>query len=169
MHLNKNIGNKCKTIFVLTICLCLALWCGFIPPGAGPLRAGGPDDTALQTAGAAGDPPIVNTGSVDVWSGTATVYGRVTHNGLDTTWYFEYGKNTDMKKTSDSFTVQIQPGTPLMLEVYTELKNIENDTKYYYRIVAENAAGTTYGSTANFATNAIGTESCFIGTGSAGD
>ena len=118
---------------------------------------------------AAGDPPEVTTGGVEVWGRVATVYGRVIHNDLDTTWYFEYGETTAMELTTDRATIEVQPSTPLEVEVYTDLDDFEFGTKYYYRIVAENEAGTTYGDTANFGTNEIGAGSCFIGVGSAGD
>lgn len=70
--------------------------------------------------------------------------GTVDANGLTTNSYFEYGEDEalDLKTPQDSV------GTGLdAAKVVTDILGLQPATSYSYRIVAENAAGTSTGAT----------------------
>ena len=75
---------------------------------------------------------------------TATLNGTLNPDGLATTYYFQYGRNT-----AYGLTVPAAPGlpvgstTPVDTEVGAEVTNLEPGTVYHYRTVAINSFGTT--------------------------
>ena len=76
---------------------------------------------------------------------TAVLNGEVDPDGLETTYYFEYGKTT-----AYGAKFPIPPGNPVGTTTPglapvpgVELTNLEPSTTYHYRIVASNVTGTT--------------------------
>ena len=99
--------------------------------------------------------PTVTTGSAtNVTSSTATLNGTVNANGVSTTAWFELGisSGTYGGKTS----TQGVGGTG-NTTVSMNISGLSPGTRYYYRIAAQNSAGTSYGSENNFTTSSVST------------
>ncbi len=83
-----------------------------------------------------------NTYTEDVGATTASLGGGVYPNGLDTTYYWQYG-------TTTSYGAQTQPvdmGAGQAPGFATAaLAGLAPATTYHYRLVAQNGDGTTYG------------------------
>jgi subtilase family serine protease len=110
------------------------------PGVAGPAYASGSQNTYTQSVGSQG----------------ATIGGGIYRNGLDTTWWIEYG--TSQTYGSQTAPVDIGAGsTPIA--VTGSLTGLGAGTTYHYRIVAKNALGTTYGYDYTFTTAAASTPS----------
>ncbi len=112
--------------------------------------------------------PVVTTNSASsVLQNSATLNGYVTPNGASTSAWFEYG-------TTQSFgsnTSSVNYGTTAT-SYNTPLWNLNSNTTYYYRAVAQNSAGIVYGSTLSFTTtgqtyNPVYTQP-YVSTNSAG-
>lgn len=87
--------------------------------------------------------PIVTTGEAttndELYS--LTLNGTVNANGLLTTTWFEYGENSGLyTNTSSTQTVDGTNDTAVGIKI-----GASEATPYYYRIVAQNSAGTSYG------------------------
>jgi len=95
-----------------------------------------------------GSAPTVTTDSAtDVTTTTATLNGTVNANGLSTTAWFEYGtlsgtygNKTTTKSVSGSTDTKVSIG----------ISGLTSGTTYYYRVVAQNSAGTSYGKEMSF-------------------
>jgi len=95
-------------------------------------------------------PPTVTTGSAtNITSSSATLNGTVNPNGLSTTAWFEYGTVTGTYGNKSS--TQSVSGSSTT-SVSANISGLSANTKCYYRIAAENSAGTSYGSEGNFTT-----------------
>lgn len=68
--------------------------------------------------------------------------GEVNPNGISTTYYFEYGLSL-----SYGFYNPIKSGWPATSTVFVneQITDLTQDTNYYYRIVASNSGGSSYG------------------------
>ena len=100
-------------------------------------------------------PPTVTTDSAtNVTSSTSTLNGTVNANGVSTTAWFELGisSGTYGGKTS----TQGVGGTG-NTTVSMNISGLSPGTGYYYRIAAQNSAGTSYGSENNFTTSSVST------------
>ena len=100
-------------------------------------------------------PPTVTTGSAtNVTTSAATLNGTVNANGVSTTAWFELGisSGTYGGKTS----TQGVSGTG-NTTVSMNISGLSPGTGYYYRIAAQNSAGTSYGSENNFTTSSVST------------
>jgi hypothetical protein len=90
--------------------------------------------------------PIVTTGTAtNVTSINATIKGTVNPNGLDTTYYFEYGLTHSYGNTIPTPPLSAGDGTSnKVVSAVISGKFIPKST-YHYRIVAKNKSGKTYG------------------------
>jgi phosphodiesterase/alkaline phosphatase D-like protein len=96
--------------------------------------------------------PTVATGHVmSVLPSSAVVAGTVDPNGLATTWYVEYGLS--LSYGSRTLAVSLGSGTT-DLDVSGTLTGLAPATSYYYRVVATNTVGTTYGAQGTVKTSA---------------
>ena len=114
-------------------------------------------DVAAMIAGSqpppATVPPSVTTGSASsVGSSTATVTGSVNTGGTATTWWFQYGTSTSYGSTAPSPASSAGSGTSSQ-SVSAALTGQRRKTKYHYRLVARNSAGTSYGADRTFTTS----------------
>ena len=101
------------------------------------------DLTPPPTATPSPQAPIVTTGEAatndELYS--LTLNGTVNASGLLTTTWFEYGANSgSYTNTSSTQTVDGTNDTAVGIKI-----SASEGTPYYYRIVAQNSAGTSYG------------------------
>ena len=94
--------------------------------------------------------PTATTGPATVVGSTsATVGGSVDPHGQATTWWVEYGTSTSY----GSKTAAANAGAgPAAVSVSVNVAGLKAGTTYHYRIVANNAAGTSRGGDAVFTT-----------------
>ncbi|MCX7615921.1 MAG: fibronectin type III domain-containing protein, partial [Patescibacteria group bacterium] len=83
----------------------------------------------------------------------ATLNGQVNPNNTATSYWFEYGTTTNLGNTTAS---QSAGSGNSSLNVSQALSNLSPNTTYYFRIVAQNQNGTTYGSILSFTTTTGG-------------
>ena len=101
------------------------------------------------------NPPEVTTGAAtNVTTTSATLNGTVNAKGLSTTAWFEYG-TVKILYSSVSSTQSVAGSKDTSVQI--SISGLSSDTTYYYRRVAENSVGTTYGSEYSFKTPASST------------
>jgi phosphodiesterase/alkaline phosphatase D-like protein len=102
---------------------------------------------------AVGAAPTATTGSAtNITTNSATLTGTVNPNGLATTVYFQWGTSPSYGNSTPSQSIGSGTST---VNVSANLSGLLPNTTYYYRIVASNSAGTTYGSGMSFRTNSL--------------
>ena len=84
---------------------------------------------------------------------SATLNGTVNPNGLETTYYFEWGLADSYGNTTNSHSVG--SGTSAVA-VSANLSVLTPGTTYHYRLVATNSSGTGYGTDRTFKTQISG-------------
>lgn len=96
-------------------------------------------------------PPLVTTGSAtNVTSSSATLNGTVNANDLSTTAWFEYGTASG-SYSNTSLTMGISGGSSDW-SVSINISGLSAGTTYYYRLIASNIVGITYGNEESFTT-----------------
>jgi hypothetical protein len=107
--------------------------------------------------------PVAATGDASpVAVTTATLRGRVTPNGLATTWWFEYG--TSLSYGSKTASHSAGSGTSAR-SVSTGITKLAAGRSYHYRLVAQNSSGRVFGLDRVFTT--IGAPATTTGAASA--
>jgi len=100
-------------------------------------------------------PTITMTAATELTSSSATLRGRVNPNTLETTYRFEYGTE-HCSNGPNACTVVLPEGTigtgHNPVSVARAISGLASGTKYYYRLVAENALGITEGPVRAFTT-----------------
>ena len=98
-------------------------------------------------------PPLVREVAADeIGPNSARLRGKVRPNSQATDYYFEYGPSADYGMT----TAIAYAGSSYDLDyVFAAVEGLEADTKYHYRVVAENDAGITIGPDRIFSTAAL--------------
>lgn len=95
-------------------------------------------------------PSVTTNAATNVAQTSVTLNGVVTPNGSETTSWFEWG-------TTSSFGTTIQKGSQgagtSAVSITAGIWNLTQNTTYYFRAVANNAQGTTYGATLSFTTS----------------
>ncbi len=107
---------------------------------------------ANRTFSTFGPPTTVTRPASSITHSTARLNGRVTANGLATTWYFEYGTTT--RYGARTRTRSAGKGTR-PVNVSVALTRLRAATTYHYRLVATNSAGTRRGANGTFTTTAV--------------
>ncbi len=84
---------------------------------------------------------------------TATLRGTVNPYSTPTTYWFEYGTNANFDSSTTNSTSQKSAGAgATTVGIETNISSLKANTTYYYRIVAQNAAGTVRGDALDFKT-----------------
>ena len=97
--------------------------------------------------------PTVTTGSAGyVTSHFAMLSGTVNPNNASTTVWYEYGTKSG-SYGNNTFTQTVTGSSATT--VNTLVSGLSADTTYYYRIAAQNSAGTAYGSEKSFTTSKL--------------
>ena len=101
------------------------------------------------SAFAASSPTATTTAAGSIGPTSAHLHGTVNPNGQATTWYFEFGTSTNYgtKTTAQSAGAGTKP-----VDESSSLSGLAGGTTYHYRIVAQNASGTSFGSDQSLAT-----------------
>ncbi len=92
-------------------------------------------------------PTVTTESATNVTSTTATLNGTINANSFSTTAWFEYGKQSGVYG-SKSDTKEATGSTDTKVSI--SVKNLTSGTTYYFRIVAQNCGGTTYGEEMTF-------------------
>jgi phosphodiesterase/alkaline phosphatase D-like protein len=99
--------------------------------------------------------PTANTSAASsIQRTTATLKGQIDPSGIQTNYYFEYGK------TSSSGIVTLDQKTPIagagsgtqLSSVSANISSLTPGTLYHYRLVGENKNGATHGAIRSFTT-----------------
>ena len=102
---------------------------------------------------AAGAPRITTGGATVISSTGATLNGTVDPNGNATTYYFEYG----LTKAYGTKTPVSNTGAGNVKQAVSQsVGGLAPSTRYHFRVVATNVAGTTAGKDKSFTTLAAG-------------
>ncbi len=97
-----------------------------------------------------GPPVAITDPATEVSSTTAVLNGTINAGDVTTSVYFEFGRNTSYERTIPAVPEVItgSSNTPVQAKLTELLPN----TTFHYRVVGENAAGTTYGVDMSFIT-----------------
>jgi PKD repeat protein len=121
----------------------------------GPTGVGSISGSAVTGAPGIGGAPInsgsANTYTESVASDGAAVAGGIYPNGLDTTWWIQYGTTTAYGSQTAASDVGAG-ASPVAVNGY--LLHLAPNATYHYRLVAQNSVGTTYGYDYTFTTAA---------------
>ena len=100
-----------------------------------------------------GQAPTATTGAATgIGSSGATLNGTVNANGLPATVFFEYGLTEEYGQTVAAVPSPVSGSTAT--PVLANLSLLDPSTTYHFRVVAQNASGTTYGADMTFTTTA---------------
>ena len=98
----------------------------------------------------AGAAPTIQTGSAtDVARTVATLNGNLNPNSWSTSYWFEYGTNSNFGNTT---ALQGAGSGSAMLPASMQVSNLTPLTKYYFRLDAQNPYGTVNGTVQSFTT-----------------
>jgi hypothetical protein len=111
---------------------------------------GGTSQGADATFTTNGAPSVSTSPASSITPTGAKLNGKVTANGLTTTWWFEYGTTTAYGSKSASHGAG--SGTTAQNESAT-ITGLRTATVYHFRIVASNSAGSTHGADQTFSTS----------------
>src|SRR3989344_313278 len=95
---------------------------------------------------APGRPTADTTSATKVSTSTAAFNARINPNGVNTTYWFEYGVDSVLGNILGTVTgSQMIPAGNSTVSVSADVSGLSNDTRYYYRVVASNQYGTVRG------------------------
>ncbi len=128
-------------------------------------------DRTLKTTANPKKPSVSTQPAINAAAQSATFTARINPQGQETTYYFQYGLSTKFGLKS---AVQSAGAGTSTVSVATNVGALTANAKYYFRVIAKNATGTTTGSTRNFTTprgltgvNATATPSPVVWSGGA--
>lgn len=108
----------------------------------------GQDATFRTSVGA----PDAITGSARPGEVSATIHGTVASNGLVTTYHVGYGRTVALRSRSAGAKLSASSS---IVGVTVRLRGLRPKTTYHYRLVATNAAGTSFGGEKTFKTKPL--------------
>jgi hypothetical protein len=105
---------------------------------------------AVPAVAAAATKPAVSTlGAARVTITTATLTGKINPHGSATTFYFQYGTTTAYGSRTPSSAAGAGNAA---VGATADIAGLGPNTRYHYRLVAHNSAGTTIGGDRSFTT-----------------
>jgi hypothetical protein len=105
---------------------------------------------AVPTVAVAATKPAVSTlGAAKVTITTATLTGKINPHGAATTFYFQYGTTTAYGSRTPSTAVGAGNA---VVGATADIAGLGPNTRYHYRLVGHNSAGTTLGGDRSFTT-----------------
>ena len=108
-------------------------------------KTSGPVDTAKPTAETENVNDLKNT--------SVTLRGTVNANGVETTYWFEYSTDSLLGSVLLKSTPRVSAGGGKNdIRVDANVANLISKTNYFYRVVAQNSLGITYGDRSIFKT-----------------
>ena len=118
----------------------------------------GTTNGAILTFKTSGPPlsaiPVVTTlVAGPVATTTATLRGTVNPYSTQTTYWFEYSTDSSLVTSLRTTQRRSAGGAAATVSVDANVSSLNSNTTYYYRTVAENAAGTVRGELISFKTN----------------
>ena len=90
--------------------------------------------------------------ATDIGPASVTLHGSFDPDGLETQYYFEWGRNEKLAETAELTPIQNAGSTPGQMSISEALEGLEDYTIYFYRLVATNSLGTSYGAKHSFRT-----------------
>ncbi|HET8978256.1 MAG TPA: hypothetical protein VFN87_08860 [Solirubrobacteraceae bacterium] len=118
---------------------------------AGPGYDGPTGNGSISGAVVAGGPGIGGSWVQSTEPGAAEVAGGVYPNGLDTSYWWEYGTTTAYGQQT---TAQDIGSGASIVSIQDVINSLTPGTTYHFRLVAANSDGTSYGPDATFTTAA---------------
>lgn len=107
------------------------------------------NEASATTAQAAVAPAVQTGGASSVTQNSATVSGSVSPNGLATSVWFEWGTSGNLGSVTQQQSVGSGTGNQT---ISANLTNLAPGTTYFYRVAAQNSAGTSHGVVHSFTT-----------------
>lgn len=102
---------------------------------------------------APGKPSANTNAATAVGDSSARLHGHVNPNGADTDYWFEYSEDSLLGSILGTATTRKSLGSGTTnTAVNVDLDNLSNDTKYFFRVVAQNQYGTVRGDQQSFTT-----------------
>lgn len=99
-----------------------------------------------------GQPTVETTGVKYLTPNSAVVVGKINANGGSTTYWFEYGTSSATSLwNGKTMLMSVSPDTFWYERAYG-ITGLTSGMTYYYRVVAQNPNGTSYGTIKTFAT-----------------
>jgi hypothetical protein len=106
-------------------------------------------DMTFATPTATGPPFVTTNPASNVATFSATLNGSLDPHGLTTMVYFQYGTTISYGMTTAH---QSQSGN-IFRNISANISGLSANTRYHFRIIATNSAGTRYGSDRTFTTH----------------
>jgi len=120
------------------------------PKGANAVAAGTAAGVPGRTAGAAATLAAHTGAASNVTAGSATLEGDVTAEGLQTSYYFDYGTSAAYGQTT---AAEFSDGSTQFIHVAAEIGGLAPATEYHFRLVVADTSGRwTTGEDATFTT-----------------
>jgi hypothetical protein len=101
-----------------------------------------------SSANAASKPTVTTIQANKITSTSAKLWGAVNPQGSTTTAWFQYGTSTALGKSTTAKSL----GRSYTLLAHSATVTLSPDTTYYFRVVAKNSYGTSYGELEQFKT-----------------
>ena len=120
--------------------------------GAGTVYGGIQSFYTTGTGGGTQQPFVSTNAATNITQSGATLNGYVNpYNISNTTRWFEWGTTQSLGNKTNT----ISHGSTA-INVNETISGLSNNTTYYFRVVAQNSYGTTYGNILSFSTGTIG-------------
>lgn len=113
-----------------------------------------PPTAATPPVHTAGSPTVGTDAETHVSNTTAIVTGLVNPNGAQTSYWFEYGRQTSLGSKTNNQSIGSGFST---ISTPGYITNLNPNTGYFFRLIAKNSFGTVTGMTYNFTTLPTGT------------
>lgn len=98
-------------------------------------------------------PSVITRNASGATKSTATLHGTVNANSADVTYWFEYSSDpllgAVLNRTTPKVTINANTNS---MSVSADVSGLSSSTTYYFRIVAQNSAGTVLGDRVSFKT-----------------